>query len=147
MSEYSTLHLNRSPFIYVACLFYFSRFKINTYCIRSDLNSSIHFGNKMHWKMSIYLLKMCCVHYYLLLKLSLGHLFLIFWFTRPATVFFPKVEKKTTKLPVFIFLPMVEKSWVRKIGIGPGSRVLVALVYRVTSLYFMWAGIKTWNLF
>jgi len=32
----------------------------------------------------------------------LGHLFLIFWFTRPATVFFPKVEKKS-KLPVFIF--------------------------------------------
>ena len=35
---------------------------------------------------------------------SLGHLFLIFWFTRPATVVFPKVKKKKkTKLPVFIF--------------------------------------------
>jgi len=34
----------------------------------------------------------------------LGHLFLIFWFTRPATVFFPKVEKKIkNQIAVFYF--------------------------------------------
>jgi len=31
-----------------------------------------------------------CKYVYIIL----GHLFLIFWLTRPATVFFPKVEKK-----------------------------------------------------